>query len=483
MRIQSLVKPSGLKMMALGDSMSAGMQDCTLSRQTQQGSMPRMVADQLSLDFRQPEFDERGAPPVVFGEGRVDLAQVALRYSQVGLAAAVPLGLLQAGFLPHENLLKPLDWATVIGHVDQPPPYDNVAISGFELRHLNDTRNVYDLMGEMLDGAESPEGLSFFEPYVKGVLQHGQTAAAGRSQIDQAVANQPDLITFFAGVNDFWEATSSGCLNDATLTPMEDKLWELGGGKTTAHPKKGLRSALVGPEGAITRLLNETDAHILEMTVPDVTAFPQLREVGKPIGKLPFRVILKGRDLTEQIEQWVIPDQIRGQGTGGRAHFPPGSKVSLATIATGLAHWKDPHGVFTEDQVLDPEEAATIRHHIAEYNQLLHQTAEANDRVHLVDLSGWFERVKTGLELEGEGPSQTVGPGFTGVTDEQGRQGIFSYDGLHFSQAGNALVANQVLQAARQLAAWPGLEELGQAPPVDEKRALAEDPRLRPADS
>lgn len=492
------------KYVALGDSLTAGMQDATLIARGQDRSYVNQFAQQTGLDFKQPLIDDNGIPPGLFLDGDASIIRALVRYAQVGLAAAGPLASLALGVVPPELALLPLYHAGGMGQREEHGTVQNLAIPGFELRHLSDVANVTDLMQEMADKAETPGALVGLGPYVREILQDGKSGEHGLSEVDRAIAQQPDLITLWAGNNDALESALVSGVDDRTLTPIEDRRWvyqtynPLTGRRTpheTDEVQKGFRNSLIGDEGVLTRLLEETDAHIVMMNIPDVTVIPFLREVGQKVGPLPFRIVLPGgADVTERIENWTIPSSIRGDGHDGRTTFPEGSRVGIGMLLTKFLHFMtdesvedfeqaltmmDSGGVFTEDEILDPGEIETVRGRTRQFNELIAQAAE-NPRIHLVDVNSVLNRSKTeGIPLRGEGPEITVSNTFTGLKDAQGREGFFSYDGVHPSDVGHAVIANLVLDTVkRDLSHLPRFERFADVAPVDEKAVFAADPHL-----
>ncbi|MGE0488050.1 MAG: SGNH/GDSL hydrolase family protein [Vulcanimicrobiota bacterium] len=485
-----------IKLVTVGDSLSAGFQDATLIHTGQEANFSSLIAKQAGLEFKQPLFSEGGVPPAVFLGHDAAITKALWSYAMVGAAVAVPMALIGAGFVPHELLLEPLYSAGGMGKLMNEGPTQNVAVPNFELRHLTDVSNVYDLMQEMTDGANSAGPLFMMAPYVRNILQEGGKVEKGKSEIDRAIEQKPDLITFWAGNNDALESASQMTVDDRTLTPVEDRVWEytttnpITGSRVirqTPHVMKGFKNAFDGPEGALTRLLNETDAEIMLMNIPDVTVIPFLRQVGDKVGHLPFRIALPdGTDLTQTIEDWTIPSKIRGQGQEGRTEFPSGTMVSLGMLLKKahrifLEHYDlaKADALLSEDEVLDPDEIGKVRERTVEFNQIIANAAASNERVHLVDVAGLLNQTKqTGVSLRGEGPDIKVTNTFTGVSTQSDQDGIFGYDGIHPANVGHAVIANRILDTIREdLGDNPRFAALAGAQPVDEKAVLASDPR------
>lgn len=485
-----------LKMVAVGDSLTAGFQDATLVAEHQEHSYPSQIARQANIPFRQPLIGGRGMPPRVFDQQDLAVGGTVWRYLGVGAATALPAAALALGTVPPEYLLEPVYKAGAMGKTlpEHRTDIQNLAVPNFELRHLTQVSGIPDILAEMTDGRTASSGLMMLAPYVHSILQEEQSSQHGRSQIDRAVEQKPDLVLFWAGANDALDAVNGGIVNDQTLTPMDDKKWTyhtynpIQGTRQAETPEvvPGFKTSLVGPEGALTRLLNETEAEIAVMNIPDVTVIPYLKTVGEKVGKMPFRIVLpNGTDVTSRLEEWTIPDTISGPGHNGRTVFPPGTRVGLKTMLTRFVQYGcfleagRKTAVFGEDDVLTPDEIDQIQQRTREYNQLLEDTARQNPRLHLVDTNGLLTRAMTeGIPLQGSGEPVTVTNACTGLQDERGYSGFFSYDGMHPSNVGHAVVANAVLDKLRaDLTGNPKFLDLVQAPPIDEREVLRQDVR------
>jgi len=493
------------KIVAIGDSLTAGMQDANLVGERQHFSYPAQIARQAGLEFNQPLMDEAGIPPQLLLSPGVGTADTLWRYAQVGLASLPAFASLAFGFVPPEFVLWPLYHAGSMGSSsDSPKPVQNLAIPGFELRELNEVANVKDLMKGMANRSEGSGELVATGPYCRHILQDSKGSSHGDSQVNKAIAQNPDLVILWAGNNDALAAALQSDVSDRNLTPMEDQKWSytsynpITGKRTEGQTKTvqtGFRNSLVGEKGTLTRLLDETNAHVVLLNVPDVTTVPFLHKVGEKIGNLPFEIVLPGGlDITKKIENWTIPRSIKGKGIEGRDQFPEGTLVGLAMILSKLTHYfkvtdesqldaalqamAGEKAAFTEDEVLDPEELKTIQSRTKEFNQLL--ADQKSDRVSLVDANALlFEAAERGLALRGVGPKETVTNTFTGSRDERGFGGFFSADGVHPSDVGYAVIANRVMDSLRHdLQDDPRFESLVNAPCIDEKQVLKQDPHL-----
>lgn len=494
-------------MVALGDSITAGTQDAITVHDRQAKSYPKQLADHVGVEFNQPLLTEGGIPPRIFVDGTFDQKH----YEEVRdrlVKAATPIG-FYLRYLGVPSDVSRLYGVEGLGrrdpaHKDTPEkPQHNFAVAGYELRHPGGIGSVRDFLVEMRGRAEDFGGLGQEVPLIHSVLQNDGDQARG-SALDQAIARKPDVVMFWAGSNDALE-TIHGVVDDRTLTPVLSQPWEYWDEdpitkrrslQTTSRPQPGFWQSI---RTTMERLRTETTAEIFVMTIPDVTVIPYLRELGKPVGDLPFRVkTANGTDVTEDLEKWVLPTGVRGEGQDGRKEFPAGSRVGLISLVAAmtekgsvttreefqarLREMSDHPAVWSEWDVLDAAEVREVSSRIGEFNALIRAEA-AGPRFHVVDMNRILgDLARNGRDLVGEGEPVRVTATFTGAR-ERGMDGIFSYDGVHPSDTGHAMIANVLLdRMQRDLGDDPRFSFLRGMPPLDEKAAFQADPHRQGAD-
>jgi lysophospholipase L1-like esterase len=213
------------------------------------------------------------------------------------------------------------------------------------------------------------------------------------SQIETAVALRPTFLVVWLGSNDVLGAALHGTANDDTLTPVETF-------RANAHEV----FARLGATGAAGAVLN----------VPDVTISPFLFSVRD------IRRILAGAGISltsREIETLF--------------GVPHGSYV----ILTGVESIAQGH-LPTPDQILTKREVKRIRERTAEFNAILRAEADARGWAY-VDTNAFL----TGVDRDGYRV-----PGVGTLTTEY-LGGIFSLDGVHPTNTGQALVAGLVIDA------------------------------------
>ncbi len=473
-----------LRVVAVGDSITAGTMDSTTVESSQQMSYLAQLSRQVGFPFQMATISEGGIGPRVFENGTFNYGHAQQRAQAIAQATGPIEAELKAGHVPED--LTPIWNISGMGHRTEhskDAPFhrqSNFAVPGYEARHVAGVRHYDEYLMQMRDGVEAG-GLAGEVPLVRNLLQNGGDLPRG-SALDQAIAREPDLTVVWAGNNDALETVGAGRVDDRLLTPVEDRVWtyqENGVSKTTPYPVQGFRTTFMGPSGIVPRLLRETKSEILVMTLPDVTVIPALRTLGEKVGDLPFQVTLPdGTDVTPMVENWVLP----------QGDFATGSKVSMnvvlnrfishgevsskAELQEMMDNWQ-----FGQDEVLDTDEMAVISGRIAQYNQVIREAATLDSRVHVMDAHSEFDKIAAGHELIGAGEPVVLGAHFTGARDATGREGVFSYDGVHLSNTGHAVLANLVKETVSRELGWdPRFRAFKTAAPIDEKAVLAADP-------
>ena len=225
------------------------------------------------------------------------------------------------------------------------------------------------------------------------------------SQVAQAVALAPTFVTLWIGNNDVLGAVVRGSAVDGvTLTPVAS-----------------FKSAYE----QVVATLRTTGAFMIAANLPDVTAIPFATTV-RPV-------------VTDPLTG--APILVNGQtvpllGTSGP--LPTGSLVTIAATAylaegIGIPAAQGGTGLPLPDEVvLDPAEVMAIRDRVNALNQVIRETCQAA-AIPVLDVHALLEELTTrGREVGGV---TLDGHFLTG--------GIFSYDGVHLTDLGYAVVANE----------------------------------------
>ncbi len=266
-------------------------------------------------------------------------------------------------------------------------------------------------------------------------------ATFGKTLFAQAVALHPDLVTFWLGNNDVLGFATSGGVspNSPTSTPIFTALYTQALGT--------LRAAL-------------PNAKIVVANIPDVTSIPFFTTLGPKIAaELPSGVKLAyqmhgntgvadgATNFTESNPPLICLTgspyaSLLGQPTG-QWYTAHGYPALPAGIDTTKAFGLDPRNPWPDALVLDASEQATAAASVQAFNSAIASVAAVNHAA-VVDINGFFNRIKVS-------GYQTSGISFTAAYISGG---IFSFDGVHPSDQGAGIIANQYILAMNAAFGW-----------------------------
>ncbi len=219
----------------------------------------------------------------------------------------------------------------------------------------------------------------------------GLFGGAALSQVEWAEALAPTTLLVWIGNNDALGAALAGDVS--ALTPVADF------------------------EAAYAELLDRlaaTGATLAVANIPDVTAIPFLTPAEEVAGLVGAPLSFIGPILGIGLGDFVTPDAF----------------ALIPAILGGFATGPLPAGV-----VLDAAEVAQIQAATAAYNAVIATQAWAKGAA-VVDIHGLLSSAKArGIVVGG----QRLTTGFLG--------GLFSLDGVHPTNTGYALIANEVIRA------------------------------------
>src|SRR4051794_14028532 len=221
-----------------------------------------------------------------------------------------------------------------------------------------------------------------------------------RSQMNEAIHLKPTMIFVWAGNNDALIADMSGTPNP--MTPVETFTQDF--------------------QQLITTLHTQTKATLIVGNVPDITLVPYLT---------PASLILTEASAASGLPQAVLSALLGIQ---------PGDLVN----ATGITQLQDALAALKEGQMPTPltdaaflsaSEVAKVQITINKYNAATAQDVPAAGGI-LVDIHAFFQAgAQTGITIK-NAPATTAYLG-----------GLFSLDGIHPTNTGYALIANQYITA------------------------------------
>ena len=345
---------------ALGDSLTAGVESASLVSTHQVNSFPALIARAAGVTgFEQPLVSEPGIPP--------ELTLVSLAPGPIILPKAATPG-------------SPTNLAL-------PRPYNNLGVPGAD---------SFDILNTVTDGGGSHD-----------LILRGMGTA-----VQEALALHPTFITLWIGNNDALGAAIAGrAVEGETLTPVN----------VFRNRYQSLVDSLT-PSGAFIVAANVPDV----TSIPFVTTIPPV--VVNPATRQP--VLLNGQPVP----------LIGPHGPLASNSFVTLNASSLLAEGIGIPTSVGGRGTPLPDSVvLDADEVAVIQDHIAGYNQAIRDIAGPAG-VAILDINAVLQEFANG--------GRSVGG--VRLTSDFLTGGIFSYDGVHPTDLGYAVVANEWIRVINE---------------------------------
>ena len=376
------------RLVAIGDSYGAGFESASLNLNHQPYGWPTIIAKQVGQTIC----------PVTATAADNCFAVPLISYPGLGSG---PGELVLSDIISYPPVITPAPGTAAPLMVGFGRPYNNLSVPGYTVG-----------AAMTLTGKEANSGL-------------GQVILRGLgSEVDQALSLHPTFILVWLGGNDFLGSVTSGTSDGMTSTAdfqaqygaLLDKL-------IAGAPQAGM---VVG-----TLPASFTGVPFVS-TVPRFIIDPKTRQAVKGPDGNPIAMI----GVLDNGTVGQIPDgsyitlgasSLLGSGYG----IPP----TLAAIPpfNALPNAGKP---LPASVVITPTEASTIAARIADYNNIIKQAA-ASRNIPVADITGLFNRV--GTRKEQVGPINFTGDFVTG--------GFFSLDGIHLTDMGYTLFADEFIKA------------------------------------
>lgn len=396
------------KYVAIGNSLTAGYQSGGLYRSAQVNGFANLIAGKLKDakatigTFEIPYWEDPGS------------------YGSDGKSSRLVLKSFEGPVITTEGKAP-----GVQSNLSLQRPYDNLGIPGAIIYDFLDTTDFI---------AKSSARQN---PFFGHVLRQ---AALGKSIFYQAVALNPDLITFWLGNNDVLGFATSG----GTALNMV--------GQTSPTPTSLFTQMYNGSLGALRGAL--PNAKIVVANIPDVKAVPYFTTIGPKIAAgLPTGVYARYQqhgntgaafDSTRFTEANAPFFVLAGSAYASLVGTPSGkwykdNASKYPSLPAGIDTTK-PFGVYPTNPipdalVLDATEQATAQTAITEFNGII-ASAAVTYHANVLDVNTFFNNIKAN--------GITIG-GVKYTTDFITGQ-LFSLDGVHPSSKGQGIVANEFIK-------------------------------------
>jgi lysophospholipase L1-like esterase len=374
---------------AIGDSYGAGFESNSLNERHSVYSWPAIVARQL------------GIPLCTLGSSATDncFAQPIVSYPGIG----PELTLMDISTYPPVIVNAPGSGTplnTTFGR-----PYNNVSIPGANVA------DTFTVTGAVAHPTRGVEQLAQF--ILRGPV----------TEVDAVVAQKPTFILVWIGGNDFLgsatNGTTTGLTSVATFTTaygqMLDKLVATGAGVVVGTLPTNPASVPFFRTVPTVLINPATRTPVLGPTGQPITLVGQI-DAAPGVGQLQAGSFITLGASSLLAQGFGIPSSLKPL-------LDPSNKLPL--FGTPL-----PDAV-----IITPAEMATLTQRIADYNTAITAAASARN-IPVADIKGLFDRFATGVNV---GPFHLTSDFITG--------GLFSLDGVHLSDIGYTLFANEYIKA------------------------------------
>ena len=413
------------KYVAIGNSLTAGYADNGLYLEGQQNSYPEMLAKQFKTvgggDFVSPfftdaeksglgyltlnSFDAKGNPVIGFQTNSLAATTASNLNGLITFISGGPIG------PTNPNYYKTIKFTNgFLGTVN------NLGIPGIRLSDITSTSYAID----NYNPARPDSALNYigdYNPYYDRLLPSGQK---NTPYLAFAASTNPTFFSSWLGNNDILQFAGSGGgagLGGQNIITPVDKFPLLYGLLINTMTAKGAKGVVA--------------------SIPDVTDVPFFTTVTS----VSIQAAVKGTPLYGK-DIYIIPSNSI-YGTDGSARILDPADYILLTAqpnigkpdGSGYPHGFHPLNPFKNSEVLDKDEASTVKSTTTAYNAAIKSIADSKGLAYM-DANNLLKTLKGGTLINGAGYSGSFISG-----------GLFSLDGVHLTPAGYAIVANEYIKA------------------------------------
>lgn len=391
------------KYVAIGNSLTAGVQSGGLKEAFQDISYPRMIANRLGIadaEFTYNNFPDSGT--------------------------AGTLVLLGFSTTTGSPVFRTTTASTVPGNSLQATPYENLGVP---------TAFLYDF----LNASGSTNGTSWSQTRLGTVNPLFDPIVRGQTQFRNLRLLNPTFVTFHLGNNDILGyATSGAGLNGnfaaiAGVPPFTPRTSTDNDVGTTA-----LGYNFTDGYDAAMDSLATLGADVALVNIPYVTSIPYFTAVNKDSVTVSLSPPAKAKIYTAETDV---------------KHITLAASTVLGSLsgAIGDGNTATPYGLHPADPLsgkytLTTAEVTKINSVIDAYNAVIAAQATAHGWA-LVDVNSLFNQIHA---VSGPtGPGYNAGGGIRVKTDFI-TGGLFSFDGVHPTSLGYAILANEVIKSVNE---------------------------------
>ena len=309
----------------------------------------------------------------------------------------------QANFTLALPLIAPPGAPAVLELLSVGPPPVIQQASGITLGRDNPATQPYDLAvpGHLLNDVinTAPVLVPTSDEELITDLVLGFPLGDTKSQMNEAIALNPTAIFVWAGNADVLQADESG--SPSSMTPVATFTQEFTQLLSTLH--------------------SQTKATLIVANIPDVTAIPYLTPAATVIATVATET---GLSQAQAAADLGLEDGDLVNATGQSEAQTDIQQIKNGRTPTPL----------TDSGFLNVAEIAQVQTTVDQYNSAISQEVAAAGGV-LVDIHSYFQTLQSGITIN----NYNATTAFLG--------GLFSLDGVHPTNTGYALVANQFIDA------------------------------------
>ncbi|MBI5662885.1 MULTISPECIES: SGNH/GDSL hydrolase family protein [Ignavibacterium] len=388
------------KYVAIGNSLTAGYQSGTLFYSAQIYAFPYLIAKQAGVEI------------------------TGLKVSDPGLGGRLEVKSLSPFALyTNPNAGSPIN-------LTHPAPYQNLGIPG---------ALAYDvLFATNKDNCASAVFAGIPNPYFDLVLRNSSLNLG--TQLEQALAQNPTLITLWIGNNDvLGYATSGGTAPSAPTSATQFQ--QLFGGICNGISQAGKQAVVANIPNVSAIPFFTTVGPQIALSTPWSQLLPSgvvglvYQKTGGSVGVADSLSLLTGTNLVTLKGSAYAP--LLGQPTG-KFYSDNGIPVPSG-VDTTKPFGFHPENPWPNALILDSDEIQIANQAVANYNDIISATA-ANFGFAVVDINSVFNQIRAN--------DFTGGTVFNGITFKTTfvTGGLFSLDGVHPTNQGQAIIANEFIK-------------------------------------
>lgn len=392
------------KYVAVGNSITSGYTSSGMTAASQENSLANLLAKQFKEvgggDFKQPTMTEKGS-------GVLELQ---------GLNLVAPCNVDTKPVIARSEV--DANWAT---DISANGPFNNLAVPGMSVKSS-------DQVGYALPSLFQPAGNGFMLRMLSN-----DNFSYKEMVTEQVSAISPTFFTYWLGNNDVltYAATGGGYLPNFS-TNSDGNFPSEEGDYSTSLLAPPSDDDFRNKYAAILDILTANGAKGVVATLPDITALPYFTTVGNQV--------TNPNSCTDKLDVWITARSgsettIRKATSNDLILLPAGSTIGRPDNFGGniIPHGLSEYNPLRSAEVIDQQEIAFIKGKLDLYNNIIKQEA-ANRNVPVVDMYTFLNSLKDGGVYDGVAVSSAFISG-----------GAFSLDGIHPSDRGYAIVANEFI--------------------------------------